>query len=164
MPTIRESPGSPLAKSKRSEKRCRVYPTHQTALYFDWCMCQNLSGCHHPVVEGIFADRNAQPWIHDCIVTVIDHKKAHHFLVSVKNHADLPVNQSLPKSTNGIKWRGDIVILRCGIIDPETFVNMRKGDDKLTDFLVSRFVQAALQGPRLVIPADRESLVFTRRK
>lgn len=61
----------------------------------------------------------------------------HHFLIFFTSGKKLPDNRALDRAHPGCGWKGDILVMRCGInIDGP--VNLRAGDDMLLDFAVQK--------------------------
>lgn len=58
----------------------------------------------------------------------------HKFAVFCVNDARLPLNLSVP----GLRWRGDILVMRCGVRKDMTFVNLRLGDVYIIDEMITQ--------------------------
>jgi len=78
-----------------------------------------------------------QPYVHDCIVEVIEDGRTHLFRVFFKNHHRLPPNSTLPARLR--YFHGDILVMRAAALDPLSVVHMRERDISLADFLVLRY-------------------------
>jgi hypothetical protein len=87
----------------------------------------------YPLVEAFLAGEKIQPYIHDCLVTVLCYGRQHQFCIFYKNHKFLKRNRSLPHNR---MWRGDLLVVRGGM---KTFgVNLRARDAKLIDHVVKK--------------------------
>jgi hypothetical protein len=92
-------------------------------------------GPRFPFAEAVLSDGKIQPYVHDAVVTVYEGSQTHRFRVLFRRHRRLPVNRSL---SNGTSFRGDIVIMRAGALDPSSVVNMRGWDTVVSDYMVKR--------------------------
>ena len=85
-----------------------------------------------------------QPFIRTCDVKIIDKSGKHHtFCFVFKNHCNLPVNQTVKALCPNTYWRGDIAILRTAVRF-DGVVNMRTGDQNLSDFALEKYVSFIL--------------------
>lgn len=84
-----------------------------------------------PFLESVMNDQRTQPYIHDCLVEVLEGRAKHFFRVFFKNHLFLPLNKCGD-------FRGDAVIMRVGKHSPAAVVNMREKDIYLADFIMRR--------------------------
>jgi hypothetical protein len=91
-----------------------------------------------PRLDLVLEENRLQPYIHDAIVTIIYRKKETCFHIFVKNHKRLKANRIVEGWKNGGSWRGDILIMRKGLV--HEFVGFRGGDAALADFAVKRLV------------------------
>jgi hypothetical protein len=65
----------------------------------------------------------------------------HDFCFVFKNHRDLPINGAVKSLCPNTRWKGDIVILRTAV-KFDGIVNMRTGDQELSDFVLKKYVQS----------------------
>jgi hypothetical protein len=91
-----------------------------------------------PLVESIFADIHTQPFIHNCVVIIIEGRVVHRFHVFCKNHRRLSIN-----TTVWSLWKGDIVVMRAGKRQVRSVVNMRGHDAGLADYAVQQYVHCS---------------------
>lgn len=91
-------------------------------------------GRHYAAVETIFQARQYQKHVHSCFVYAHSGGLVHPFAVFCANDVRLPINHSVP----GLCWRGDILVMRCGIQKEMTFVNLRHGDLHIIDQIVNQ--------------------------
>lgn len=94
-------------------------------------------GPRFPFAESILDGAAIQPYVHDCIVEVIEDRRTHLFRVFFKNHRRLPPNSTLPARLR--YFHGDILVMRAAALDPLSVVHMRERDISLADFLVLRY-------------------------
>jgi len=92
-------------------------------------------GPRFPFAESVLANGKIQPHVHDCIVQVHEAGQIHSFRVFFKRHRRLLVNRSLSLAT---PFRGEIVIMRVGVLDKLSVVNMRGRDTAVSDYMVNR--------------------------
>lgn len=78
-----------------------------------------------------------QPHIHDVVVTVRRGRRIHRFNIFLKNHCRLPRNSTVSSLVPWLRWNGDILVMRVGVVVPGV-VNMRRSDAQLADFAVRR--------------------------
>ena len=77
--------------------------------------------------------------VHRYRLIVNEGRKSHEFEFSCKRGNDLPENKSVNEMW-GIKWRGDIFVLRVGQKRPDRPVDMRGKDKARVDFAVRKLV------------------------
>lgn len=90
-------------------------------------------GSRYPLAESVLDDALIQPYVHDCLVCVREGDSIHRFRVYFKNHCRLPTNKSIPHIS-----RGDIIVMRAGIVHPTSVVNMHGRDTIIADWMVPR--------------------------
>jgi hypothetical protein len=121
--------------------RGRLYLSHrkpcQVRVLTRW---NCITNARYPVAEAYFQQPHIQPYIHDCHVTVREHRNTYRYCVFFKNHRHLRVNQFLLKGDGHaeLKFRGDAVVMRVGT--RTGFVNMRERDTAISDWAMERFV------------------------
>jgi hypothetical protein len=94
------------------------------------------STCYrYPFAEAFFDEPSLQPYVHDCVVTVVIGRRRVSFAVFFKNHVRLQPNNSFPIKS-GLLIRGDLVVMRVGVHVP--YVNFRGGDALLSDWVVNK--------------------------
>ena len=99
---------------------------------------QSAGSRRYAFLHGVLRGR-IQPFIHSCNVKVIDaYGGHHHFSFVFKNHRDLPINYAVEALCPNTRWKGDIAILRTAI-KYDGVVNMRSGDQELTDFALKKY-------------------------
>jgi hypothetical protein len=97
----------------------------------------------YPYVECPFEGAILQPYVHDCVVHVREGKNTHQFAVFFKRHCRLKVNTLLSVgrvSEERMVFRGNVLVMRLGIINPRNVVNMRGRDTMLSDWMISKYV------------------------
>jgi hypothetical protein len=144
-----------LANSRRQTHvmrlRSRLYPSSgikpvQVAVPTRCTRPAREIGPRFPFAESILAEATIQPYVHDCVVQIIEAGRAHQFRVFFKNHRRLQPNQSLPRLRH---FHGDIVVMRAAVLHPLSVVHMRERDTMLADYLVIRYGRhLVLQGSR----------------
>ncbi|KAF8573979.1 hypothetical protein K439DRAFT_1373777, partial [Ramaria rubella] len=95
----------------------------------------NSSRRRYPFVESVFEGAVVQPYIHDCLVYVVEGRHTYHFRIFFKRHCRLLVNQAV-HPTNGMAFRGDVLVMRVG--QQNELVNMRGRDTIVADWVISR--------------------------
>ena len=90
------------------------------------------AGARYPITESVMDRATTQAYIHDCFVNVIEGRQAHRFRVFFKRHHHLPASKSLAP------FRGDVLVMRAGVLRPLSVVNMREWDVIVSDFMVSK--------------------------
>jgi len=94
-------------------------------------------GPRYPYAESILAESRIQPYIHDCIITIQEHRRTHYFRVFYKRHTRLRTNNFLPTENNH-DMRGSVFVMRVAALEPSSVVNMRGGDARLSDWMIGR--------------------------
>jgi len=95
-------------------------------------------GPRYPLAESVLDDAIIQPYVHDCMVLVHEGSQVHRFRVFYKRHCHLPVNRSFAGRRI---LRGDIVVMRAGVLCPLSVVNMRGRDTAVSDWMIHRWVK-----------------------
>ncbi|KAF8057801.1 hypothetical protein FPV67DRAFT_1455888 [Lyophyllum atratum] len=116
--------------------RGRVYAAHSAQAVSKVIHTQANNRARRPHLALIMGGQKLQPHIHDAIVVVREGERETQFHVFVKNHRYLPVNDIIAGWGVGMGWKGDIVVMRKGIM--HDFVNMQTRDIPLADFAVRR--------------------------
>lgn len=92
-----------------------------------------------PLVEAEFTDQTTWAHIHDTIITVIEGKKIHRYIVYFKNYQKiLPYNLATASLCPDIPWYGDIIVMRAAARIANSVVNMRSKDASICDFSIKR--------------------------
>ena len=93
-----------------------------------------------PFPENHLSELQLQPYVHNCAVTIQEGRHTHCFMVFFKRHCRLQPNQCLTTMVQGdaTTIRGDVLIMRMG--SKASYVNLRTGDAKRTDWLMRRWV------------------------
>jgi hypothetical protein len=97
--------------------------------------CDPASGSVYPLAEGVMP--RVQPYVRNCLCTVVRRGKITQFVVFFKCHHRLPLNLNLPAICNSC-IRGDVIVMRVGVRTP--FVNFRGQDSLMSHWLVKRCV------------------------
>ena len=90
------------------------------------------AGARYPIAESVMDCPATQAYVHDCLVKVVEGRQVHRFRVYFKRHRYLPTSRSLAP------FRGDVVVMRAGVIHPLSVVNMRGRDVTVSDFMISK--------------------------
>ena len=101
-------------------------------------MCPFSLHSRLPFPENHLGELQLQPYVHNCIVTIREGRRTHRFMVFFKRHCRLLANQCLMTMVQGdaaiVTIQGDVIIMRMG--SKASYVNMRTGDAKRTDWLM----------------------------
>ena len=89
-----------------------------------------------PFVESVVGNTPLQPYVHDCVVTVIDGRRTHLYVVFFKRHCALPPNALISRLCYPSTFRGDIVVMRIGSRHGHV-VNMRPGDAVVMNLVIT---------------------------
>ncbi|KAF8055446.1 hypothetical protein FPV67DRAFT_1435785 [Lyophyllum atratum] len=90
-----------------------------------------------PCLETTFGGQKLQPFIHDGVIAIQPRRgQLTRFHIFVKNHCHLPRNRIIARWGIGQGWKGDIVIMRKGVV--HEFVGLRSRDARLADFAVRK--------------------------
>lgn len=92
-------------------------------------------GPRFPFAESILSEAEVQPYIHDCIIKIIEAGRTYRFRVFFKRHRRLQPNRHLP---GHVVFPGDILVMRASALYTLSVVNMRGCDIGLSDYLISR--------------------------
>ena len=82
-------------------------------------------------------DAKIQPYVHDCIVNVIEGAHTYQFHVFYKRHVQLWANNYLPM-TDGVLMQGSMFVMRVAALEPSSVVNMRGCDMILADYFIGK--------------------------
>ena len=89
-----------------------------------------------PFVESVVGNTPLQPYVHDCVVTVIDGPRTQRYAVFFKRHRALPPNELVSRLCYPLTFRGDIVVMRIGSRHGHV-VNMCPGDAVVANLIIS---------------------------
>ena len=89
-----------------------------------------------PFVESVVGNTPLQSYVHDCVVTVIDGRQSHRYVVFFKRHCALPSNGLISRLCCPFTFRGDIVVMRIGSRHGHV-VNMRPGDAVVANLVIA---------------------------
>ena len=126
-------------KSHEARLRSRLYPSASSSP----CRVSVITRQACPSVytrlpfpENHLGELQLQPYVHNCAVTIQEGRHLHRFMVFYKRHCRLQANRCLTTTVQGdaTTIRGDVIIMRLGT--KATYVNMRSGDAKRSDWLV----------------------------
>lgn len=95
-------------------------------------------GPRFPFAESVLAEATVQPYVHDCVVKVIEAGRTYRFRVFFKRHCRLRTNRSFPAKPRNV-FHGDILVMRAAALHYSSVVNMRERDTILSDYLVYRW-------------------------
>ena len=117
--------------------RSRLYSSRQTkpmqvAILARCWFPPRQAGARYPIAESVMDCPATQAYVHDCLVKVVEGRQVHRFRVYFKRHRYLPTSRSLAP------FRGDVVVIRAGVIHPLSVVNMRGRDITVSDFMISK--------------------------
>ena len=120
-----------------SRMHARLYSVSSTHPAFISILTRKEQHGHFPIVEEAMSGMRTQPHIHDVVVTVRRGRRLYHFNIFLKNHCRLPLNPTISSLVPWLRWNGDILVKRVGVVVPGV-VNMRRSDPRLADFAVRR--------------------------
>ena len=97
--------------------------------------------CNNPFEQmgRVFKDNAPGATIYYYRLVIHEGRKSHEFELSCKSGEDLPENQSV-KEMWGIRWQGDIFVLRVGQKRLDQPVDMRGKDMARVNYAVRRYV------------------------
>lgn len=129
-------------KSHETRLRSRLYPSASSSpCYVSVVSRQTCPSSVHtrlPFPENHLGELQLQPYIHNCAVTIHEGRRAHCFMVFYKRHCCLQANRCLTTMVQDATTtiRGDVIVMRLG--SKASYVNLRSGDAKRTDWLMRR--------------------------
>jgi hypothetical protein len=129
-------------KSHETRLRSRLYPSASSSPCHVSVVtrqaCPSSVHIRLPFPENHLGELQLQPYIHNCAATIHEGRRTHRFMVFYKRHCRLQANRCLMTMVQGdaTTIQGDVVIMRLGT--KASYVNMRSGDAKRTDWLVRR--------------------------
>ena len=128
-------------KSHETRLRSRLYPsTSSSPCHVSVVARQRCPSSVHtrlPFPENHLGELQLQPYIHNCAITIHEGRRIHRFMVFYKRHCRLQANQCLSTMVQGATTiQGDVIVMRMG--SKATYVNLRSGDAKRTDWLMRR--------------------------
>jgi len=92
-----------------------------------------------PFLKNYLGELQLQPYIHNCAATIQEGRRTHRFMIFYKRHCRLQANQCLSTMVQGpTNIQGDVIIMR--VESKATYVNLRSGDAKRSDWLMRRWV------------------------
>ena len=128
-------------QSHEMKIRARLYASDRRpcqVLVPTWCKFPPRAvGPRFPYAESMLEDAKIQPYVHDCIVNVIEGAHTYRFRVFYKRHARLRANNHLPM-TDGVSMRGSMFVMRVAALEPSSVVNMRGRDTVLADYFIGK--------------------------
>lgn len=123
-------------KDTTLRSRYRFYPASGRRPVYKTIHAQKNARDCVPLFDVVFAEKQKQPVIHDCVVTVVYRRRATQLHIFVKNHKRLQQNNVVRNWQIQHLWRGDIAVCRKGC--RKAFVNLRGGDASIADYAVKR--------------------------
>ena len=128
-------------QSHEMKIRARLYASDRRpcqVLVPTWCKFPPRAvGPHFPYTESMLEDAKIQPYVHDCIMNMIEGAHTYRFHVFYKRHARLRANNHLPM-TDGVSMRGSMFVMRVAALEPSSVVNMRGRDTVLADYFIGK--------------------------
>jgi hypothetical protein len=103
----------------------------------------------------MLSDSKLQPYVHDCVLEVLNDGWVHRFWVFFKRHCYMRLN----KCVKGSGLRGDVLVVRLSNRGGRHSINMRTGDSSLSDYAIQRYCVILTAGYNGGYIAKRESLV-----
>jgi hypothetical protein len=130
-------------KSHEARLRSRLYPSASSSpCHVSVVARQTCPSSVHtrlPFPENYLGKLQLQPYIHNCAATIHEGRHTHRFMIFYKRHCRLQANQCLSTMVQGpTNIQGDVIIMRVG--SKATYVNLRSGDAKRSDWLMRRWV------------------------
>ena len=131
-------------KSHEARLRSCLYPAVSSSPCYvsvvTWQMCPFSIHTRLPFPENHLGELQLQPYVHNCAVTIREGHRTHCFMVFFKRHCCLLANQCLMTMVQGdtTTIQGNVIIMRMG--SKASYVNLRTGDAKRTDWLMRRWV------------------------
>ncbi|KAJ6498489.1 hypothetical protein C8R47DRAFT_1068765 [Mycena vitilis] len=118
------------------------------------CRTTDPQDVRYPVVEGVLDGACIQPYVHDIPVELKHGRRTTHFRVFFKRHRYLADNALL-------HLKGDLIVMRVSATNPDSVVNLRSGDFRLTDYVAKKTAAMLLpfQSPQRVRLPSRLTLV-----
>jgi hypothetical protein len=96
------------------------------------CISSVNNDCY-PLVEAVLDYPRLQPYVHDCVVTVLRGRRQITFAIFFKHHVRLPRNPYVSRGRPSL-INGDLVVMRKGTRAP--YVNFRGRDCVISDWVV----------------------------
>ena len=123
-------------KTVNRNLQSRLYASSHTKARPVGVMTRCAGQLRFPFVESVVGNTPVQPYVHDCVVTVIDGRRTHCYVVFFKRHRALPSNALISRLCYPFTFRGDIVVMRIGSRHGHV-VNMRPGDAVMTNLVIA---------------------------
>ena len=97
----------------------------------------------YPLPESVLGEPTLQSYIHDCLVAIHEADHVYWFHIFFKHHCHLCINKSMGYISNGHISHGDALIMRVGVHNCHSIVNMRDHDTVLSNYTITKYMLSA---------------------